>query len=80
MAPDCVGPDVEKMAKALKPGDVLMLENTRFHAGEEKNDLDLAKQMAALGDIYVNDAFGSAPCSLVNGRCCPVSCRPFPVS
>jgi phosphoglycerate kinase len=60
MAPDCVGPEVEAMAKALKPGDVLMLENTRFHEGEEKNDLELAKQMAALGDIYVNDAFGSA--------------------
>jgi phosphoglycerate kinase len=60
MAPDCVGPEVEAMAKALKPGDVLMLENTRFHKGEEKNDLDLAKQMAALGDVYVNDAFGSA--------------------
>lgn len=60
MAPDCVGPDVEKMAKALKPGDVLMLENTRFHKGEEKNDLELAKQMAALAEIYVNDAFGSA--------------------
>ena len=60
MAPDCVGPEVEKMAAALKPGEVLMLENTRFHAGEEKNDLDLAKQMARLGDVYVNDAFGSA--------------------
>jgi len=60
MAPDCVGADVEKMARALKPGEVLMLENTRFHKGEEKNDLDLAKQMAALGDVYVNDAFGSA--------------------
>ena len=60
MASDCVGPEVEAMAKALKPGEVLMLENTRFHAGEEKNDLDLAKQMAALGDVYVNDAFGSA--------------------
>ena len=60
MAPDCVGPEVEKLAKALKPGDVLMLENTRFHAGEEKNDLELAKQMAALGEVYVNDAFGSA--------------------
>lgn len=60
MAPDCVGPEVEKMAKALKPGEVLMLENTRFHAGEEKNDLELAKQMASLGDVYVNDAFGSA--------------------
>jgi phosphoglycerate kinase len=60
MAPDCVGPEVEVMAKELKPGEVLMLENTRFHMGEEKNDLDLAKQMAALADVYVNDAFGSA--------------------
>lgn len=60
MAPDCVGAEVEAIAKSLKPGDVVMLENTRFHAGEEKNDLDLAKQMAALGDVYVNDAFGSA--------------------
>ena len=60
MAPDCVGPEVEALAQALKPGDVLMLENTRFHKGEEKNDLELAKQMAALGDVYVNDAFGSA--------------------
>jgi phosphoglycerate kinase len=60
MASDCVGPEVEKMAKALKPGEVLMLENTRFHPEEEKNDMGLAKQMAALGDVYVNDAFGSA--------------------
>lgn len=60
MAPDCVGAEVEAIAKNLKPGDVVMLENTRFHKGEEKNDLDLAKQMAALGDVYVNDAFGSA--------------------
>jgi phosphoglycerate kinase len=60
MAPDCIGPEVEALAKALQPGDVLMLENTRFHAGEEKNDLDLAKQMATLADVYVNDAFGSA--------------------
>ena len=60
MAPDCVGAEVEALAKALKPGDVLMLENTRFHKGEEKNDLELAKQMASLGEVYVNDAFGSA--------------------
>jgi phosphoglycerate kinase len=60
MAPDCVGPEVEAMAQALKPGDVLMLENTRFHKGEEKNDLELARQLAKLGDVYVNDAFGSA--------------------
>jgi phosphoglycerate kinase len=60
MAPDCVGVEVEKLAQALKPGEVLMLENTRFHAGEEKNDPELARQMAALGEVYVNDAFGSA--------------------
>lgn len=60
MAPDCVGPEVEKMAAALMPGEVMMLENTRFYPGEEKNDLELAKKMAALGDVYVNDAFGSA--------------------
>jgi phosphoglycerate kinase len=60
MAPDCVGPEVEKMAKALKAGEVIMLENTRFHPEEEKNDMELAKRMAALGEVYVNDAFGSA--------------------
>jgi phosphoglycerate kinase len=60
MAPDCIGPEVEALAAALKPGDVLMLENTRFHKGEEKNDLELAKKLAALGQVYVNDAFGSA--------------------
>ncbi len=60
MAPDCVGAEVKQMAEALRPGEVLMLENTRFHAGEEKNDLNLARQMADLGEVYVNDAFGSA--------------------
>ena len=60
MAPDPVGLEVEKMAKELKPREVLMLENTRFHPGEEKNDLGLARQWAALADVYVNDAFGSA--------------------
>src|SRR6185312_4140025 len=59
-ADDCVG-DVAKAAVAkLKDGDVLLLENTRFHAGEEKNDPDFAKQIAALGDIFVNDAFSAA--------------------
>jgi len=57
---DCVGPAAEAAAKALKTGDVLLLENTRFHPEEEKNDLELAKQMASLADVYVNDAFGSA--------------------
>ncbi|HCK65895.1 MAG TPA: phosphoglycerate kinase [Anaerolineae bacterium] len=60
MAPDCVGDEVEKLTKALKPKEVLMLENTRYHPEEEKNDLDFAKRLASLGEIYVNDAFGSA--------------------
>jgi phosphoglycerate kinase len=57
---DCVGPQVEQAVKAAVPGDVLLLENTRFQPGETKNDPDLARQMAALADLYVNDAFGSA--------------------
>ncbi len=60
MAPDCVGPEVEAMAKALKPGEVLMLENTRFHPEEKKNAPDFARQLASLGEIFVNDAFGTA--------------------
>jgi phosphoglycerate kinase len=60
MAPDCIGPEVEALAKALKPGDVLMLENVRFHKEEEKNDPEFASKLAVLGDVYVNDAFGSA--------------------
>jgi phosphoglycerate kinase len=59
-ASDCVGPVAEAAAKALKPGEVLLLENTRFHPEEEKNDLDMARKLASLADIYVNDAFGSA--------------------
>jgi len=57
---DCVGPKAEAAASALKPGDVLVLENTRFYKGETKNDPKLAEQMAKLAGIYVNDAFGSA--------------------
>jgi len=59
-ANDCVGPIAEAAAKALKPGEILVLENTRFHPEEEKNDPELAKKMASMADIYVNDAFGSA--------------------
>ena len=60
MAPDCIGPEVEALARALKPGEVLMLENVRFHKEEEKNDPAFAKKLAGLGEVYVNDAFGSA--------------------
>src|SRR5512136_2527368 len=59
-ADDCVGPVAEAASKALKPSEVLVLENTRFHPEEEKNDPEFAKKMASLADIYVNDAFGSA--------------------
>jgi phosphoglycerate kinase len=59
-AEDCVGPKAEDAARVLKTGEVLLLENTRFHPEEEKNNPAMARQMAALADIYVNDAFGSA--------------------
>jgi len=60
MAPDCVGPEVEAKVAALGDGDVLLLENLRFHSGETENDPGFAAQLAALGDLYVNDAFGTA--------------------
>ena len=59
-APDCVGPVAEEMANNLEPGQTLLLENLRFHAGEEGNDPGFAQQLAALCDVYVNDAFGAA--------------------
>jgi phosphoglycerate kinase len=59
-APECVGPVAEEMANKLEPGQTLLLENLRFHAGEEGNDPGFAKQLAALCDVYVNDAFGAA--------------------
>jgi len=59
MAPDCVGPEVEKIAAGLEPGRVVMLENTRFHKEETKNDEGFSQKLAKLGDVYVNDAFGS---------------------
>jgi phosphoglycerate kinase len=57
---DCVGPEVEQAVAAMKPGDVVLLENTRFHPEEKENDPEFAKKLAALGELYVNDAFGSA--------------------
>ncbi len=59
-AEDCVGKPAEKKAAALKPGEVLLLENTRFHPEEEAGDEAFAKKLASLGDVYVNDAFGTA--------------------
>jgi phosphoglycerate kinase len=59
-APDCVGPEVEALAKGLADGQVLLLENLRFHPEEEANDPGFAQRLAALGEMYVNDAFGTA--------------------
>ena len=60
LAPDVIGEDVEKEVKALKPGEVLLLENVRFYPDEEKNGEEFAKTLASYGDLYVNDAFGTA--------------------
>ena len=57
---DCVGDVASNAVDQLQPGEILLLENTRFHAGEEKGDQELAQNMASLGDIYINDAFGTA--------------------
>jgi phosphoglycerate kinase len=57
---DCVGPETLRAAKSLEPGQVLLLENLRFHPEEEENDPDFARQLASLADVYVNDAFGTA--------------------
>ncbi|GAB3536418.1 phosphoglycerate kinase [Pontibacter brevis] len=59
-ANDCVGPEAATLAHALKPGEILLLENLRFYKAEEKGDPDFAKELASLGDVYVNDAFGTA--------------------
>ena len=59
-AADCIGPEVEKQVNALKPGQAIVLENLRFHKGEEKNDPKFAEALRKLADLYVNDAFGTA--------------------
>jgi len=60
LAPDCIGAETDKLVNDMKPGDVVLLENLRFHKQEEKNDPEFAKQLANFGDVYINDAFGSA--------------------
>jgi len=59
-AKDCIGPEAERIVAALKPGDVALLENLRFHPEEEANDIGFARKLAALGDLYVNDAFSAS--------------------
>ncbi len=78
---DCIGDDVARAVAAAKNGDVLLLENTRFHAGDEKNDPAFVKALAANGDLYVNDAFSAAHrahASTEGPR--PSSCRPLPAA
>jgi phosphoglycerate kinase len=60
LAPDCIGKETEKLVKAMKPGDVLLLENLRFHPEETKNDDGFGKELAKLADVYINDAFATA--------------------
>lgn len=59
-SPDCVGPKVKNLVSQLKPGDVILLENLRFHPEEDKNDEQFASELASLGDVFINEAFGSA--------------------
>lgn len=60
MAPDCIGPEVEKLASNLKAGEILLLENTRYYKAETKNDTEFAEKLSKVADVYVNDAFGAA--------------------
>lgn len=60
LAPDCIGEDIEKLVNEMNSGDVILLENVRFHKEETANEPEFAKQLASLGEVYVNDAFGSA--------------------
>ncbi len=59
-APDCIGKDTEELAAGLKPGEILLLENLRFYVSETKGDLEFTEKLAKLGDVYINDAFGTA--------------------
>lgn len=60
LAPDCIGHEVKELADELQPGEILLLENLRFHKEEEANDAEFAKELASIADVYVNDAFGAA--------------------
>ncbi|MDO8480380.1 MAG: phosphoglycerate kinase, partial [Nanoarchaeota archaeon] len=60
LSPDCIGNEVQSEVDRMMPGDLLLLENLRFHAGEEANDAEFTKELAALAEVYINDAFGTA--------------------
>jgi phosphoglycerate kinase len=73
---DCIGDEVTAAVEAMKPGDVILLENTRFYPGETKNDPELGKQLAALGQVYINDAFGTAHRAHASTAGVPANLRP----
>lgn len=74
-ASDCIGEEVEQLVARQTPGSVVLLENLRFYAEEEKNDPDFAAKLARLGEIYVNDAFGTAHRAHASTRGVPTTCR-----
>ena len=74
---DCIGETVETAIANMGDGDVVMIENVRFHPEEEENDGNFAKKLAALADVYVNDAFGTAHRAHARRRESPASCRAF---
>lgn len=80
MAKDVVGEDAKAKAAALKGGEVLLLENVRFHAEEEKNDPEFAKQLASLAEVYVNDAFAPPTVPMLPLPAWPTICPPFAVT
>lgn len=75
---DCIGPEVEAKAAEMQDGDVMLLENVRFYAEEEANDPEFAKKLAALGDVYVNDAFGTAHRAHASTEELPIICLQLP--
>jgi len=79
-AEDCIGAPAETAVSALKPGEVLVLENTRFHPEEEANDLEMARQLASLADLFVNDAFGTAHRAHASTEGVTITCRVWLVS
>ena len=76
-ASDCIGPIADQARAALKPGEILLLENVRFHVEEEKNDPDFAKKLLGTAKIYVNDAFGSAHRAHASTEGCPKLLQAF---
>ncbi len=79
-ASDCIGDPAAQAVAAMKDGDVLLLENTRYHAGEEKNEAGFADALAANGDVYVNEAFSAAHRAHASTEGLPTACRPMPAA